>query len=181
MASLFGAVRSMVRGKRIEDFLNTGDGRLIDWTDEEILKMKRYNLQVELAKRNLEVKGNKKTLRQRLMNAVREEKEQKLAYEAMIESKRKAEADLEASGSIYVVGRGGEGQLGLDEGKTNRRRFRCIMSLRGKGIKMVKASNNMVMCLCDSGDVYGFGGGGTGHLCREIDRKLRISERRTER
>ena len=48
MASLFGAVRSMVRGKRIEDFLNTGDGRLIDWTDEEILKMKRYNLQVEL-------------------------------------------------------------------------------------------------------------------------------------
>ena len=103
MASLFGAVRSMVRGKRIEDFLNTGDGRLIDWTDEEILKMKRYNLQVELAKRNLEVKGNKKTLRQRLMNAVREEKEQKLAYEAMIESKRKAEADLEASGSIYVV------------------------------------------------------------------------------
>ena len=121
MASLFGAVKSMVRGKRIEDFLNTGDGRLIDWTDEEILKMKRYNLQVELAKRNLEVKGNKKTLRQRLMNAVREEKEQKLAYEAMIESKRKAEADLEASGSIYVVGRGGEGQLGLDEGKTNRR------------------------------------------------------------
>jgi len=182
MASLFGAVKSMVRGKRIEDFLNSGDGRLIDWTDEEILKMKRYNLQVELAKRNLEVKGNKKTLRQRLMNAVREEKEQKLAYEAMIESKRKAEADLEASGSIYVVGRGGEGQLGLDEqgGKTNRRRFRCIMSLRGKGIKNVVASNNMVMCLCDSGDAYAFGGGGTGHLCREIDRTKRISERRMD-
>ena len=37
----------------------------------------------------------------------------------------------------------------------------------GKGIKMIKASNNMVMCLCDSGDVYGFGEGSS----LKIDRK----------
>lgn len=180
MATLFGAVKSAIRGKRIQDYLDADDGRLVDWTDNEILDMKRFDLKVELAKRNLEVTGNKKALRERLMNAVREEKEQKLAYEAMIESKRKAEADLEASGSVYVVGLGKDGQLGLESGIRNRRRFRCIMSLRGKGVKSVHTSDNMVMCLCNSGDVWAFGGGGTGHLCQKVDRSLRISERRLQ-
>ena len=153
------------------------DGADVELTEQEVMELSRFDLKVELQKRNLETTGNKKALRARLKIAVRQEKEQKLAYEAMVEARRKAEMDMEAAGAVYAVGVNTMGQLGMGDHRP-RRRFRTIMETRGQGIHHVSCSLDTVFAVSESGDVYSWGGGGVELLGLDVDEDLTISEKR---
>ena len=82
------------------------------WDRIDVNKLSRKDLKAALLERDLDPKGSKKMLRLRLNQALQQEKEEELAYQAMAEARRRANAQLEADGAVYCVGLGSSGQLG---------------------------------------------------------------------
>lgn len=69
------------------------------------------------------------------MEAIERENEERLAYLAALEAERRAEAQLEESGSVYTCGVNVQGQLGQCD-VDPRRKFTVIRQLRGKGVRV---------------------------------------------
>jgi len=131
------------------------------WAEIDVHTLKTKELRAALEARGLNSKGHKKTLQARLQQSVYEEKEEELEYLAMVEASRRAEAALEESGSVYSVGLNRKGQLGLGD-RIDRNEFIVIKELRGKGIMQVCAGGDVSLALSENGNVFTWGGVGTG-------------------
>ena len=83
------------------------------WASIDMEAMSRLELKTALEARGLDVKGSKQQLIERLEQSIEEEKQAELEFLAMVEAQRRAEAALEESGSVYVIGTNTGGQLGL--------------------------------------------------------------------
>jgi alpha-tubulin suppressor-like RCC1 family protein len=157
---MFGAIKGFVKGDvRIPIIEDPTDENF--WETVDISAMTRTELVIALQSRGLNSKGNKKKLEERLTIVVREEKEEELAYLALLEARARQEAEQEAAGSVYTIGDGTLGQLaiGVSEKKTE---WQVLMETRGKGIKKLFAGVDGVFALSDNGEVFVWGGGGVG-------------------
>lgn len=131
------------------------------WADIDVKRLRIRELRAALEARGLSTKGNKRALQARLQQSVHEEKEEELEYLAMVEAARRAEAALEESGSVYTCGVNRKGQLGVGD-REERFIFTVVKRLRGKGIKQVSAGGDVAIALAENGNVFTWGGVGTG-------------------
>ena len=153
------------------------------WERIDVNKLSRKDLKNLLESRGLSAKGNKKGLRLRLHQAIQQEKEEELAFSAMVEARRRANAEAEASGSVYTCGTNVNGQLGQGD-REPRYDLTVLIPLRGKGINHVAVGGDAVFAVNEGGDVYAWGGGGVGPLCRgeveEGGKMAKISDQRMD-
>ena len=65
--------------------------------------MTQLELKIALDSRGLSTKGNKRKLQERLQIVVREEKEEELAYLALVQAKDRQEAEKEARFVVFLL------------------------------------------------------------------------------
>tara|TARA_B110000208_G_scaffold157442_1_gene191184 strand:+ start:211 stop:2007 length:1797 start_codon:yes stop_codon:yes gene_type:complete len=177
--SLFSKAREAKSTAAVED--DVGVEAPI-WERIDVNKLSRKDLKNLLESRGLSGKGNKKSLRLRLHQAIQQEKEEELAFSAMVEARRRANAEAEASGSVYTCGTNVNGQLGQGD-REPRFDLTVLIPLRGKGINHVAVGGDAVFAVNEGGDVYAWGGGGVGPLCRgegDGEKSAKISEQRRD-
>jgi len=131
------------------------------WANIDLNRMSRLDIKIALQARGLSTRGNKTKLRLRLEQSIEEEKQDELEFLAMVEAARRAEAALEEGGAVYACGDNRRGQLGVGDLR-ERPSFTVVRPLRSKGIASVHCGHDISLSLSEDGNVYSWGGGGTG-------------------
>jgi hypothetical protein len=108
------------------------------WDNLDIGKLSRYELRNHLAARDLSTKGRKRDLMIRLEESIQNDKAEAQALREAKEAFFRKEVDLEESGSVYAIGRNGDGQLGLGH-LEDVDEWSCLKELRGLAVKHVAA------------------------------------------
>ena len=131
------------------------------WANIDLNRMSRLDIKIALQARGLSTRGNKTKLRLRLEQSIEEEKQDELEFLAMVEAARRAEAALEEGGAVYACGDNRRAQLGVGDLR-GRESFNVVRPLRSKGIASVHSGHDISLALSEDGNVYSWGGGGTG-------------------
>lgn len=138
-----------------------------EWGSTEVLqkvasleKLKRAELRCHLDARDLDIRGNKKTMISRLRADLESERLRKIAYAEQLEAEFGMNKDIEERGSVYGVGCNAFGQLGLGDTEP-RRVFTVLEKTRGRGVVGL-AVNGCDSCFAMTADheVLAWGGGG---------------------
>lgn len=161
MASATGiGVLSKLKKKRDEAF------GFHEWGSTEVLqkvsleKLKRAELRCHLDARNLDIRGNKKTMVARLRADLEAERLRNIAYTEQLEAEFGMNRDIEERGSVYGVGCNTVGQLGL--GDTEPRGVLTVLEkTRGRGVvDLVVNGCDSCFALTADHEVLAWGGGG---------------------
>ena len=147
-------------GRKAND-IEWGDKRILQ--DRDLTKLTRAHLKRHLDARNEDMKGNRKTLIQRLEDSLEKERQLELQRAAEAEAKHRKIADLEEEGAVYSCGSNHRGQLGLGDFE-NRNKFTVIPETRGLGIQLVACRNDFVFAVSKAKETYCWGGGGVGPI-----------------
>lgn len=141
--------------------------RVVEWGNAEYIakigidNLTRRELRNHLEARDLDTKGTRLELLERLRASLADEQLHKFAYVETLDTEFRIEADLEERGSVYVVGLNNKGQLGLGDLEP-RRYFTVVPPIRGINIVYVHCGSDLCYAITEENDVYVFGGGGVG-------------------
>ena len=144
-----------------------GTAKIIEWGNADYINnigvenLSRRELRNHLEARDLETKGTRLELLERLRTSIADEQLNKFAYVETIDTEFLIEADKEERGSVYVVGNNSKGQLGVGDFEP-RLSFVVIPQLRGLGVNYIYAGQDMCYAVTEDHDVYVWGGGGVG-------------------
>ena len=147
------------RGATNEKVIEWGSADFINGIGVENLS--RRDLRNHLEARDLEPKGTRLELIERLRNSIADEELNKFAVVDALDTEFIIQKEIEERGSVYVIGSNTKGQLGLGDLEL-RRNWTPIKSLRGVNVNYVVAGADMVYAVTDEHDVYVWGGGGSG-------------------
>lgn len=159
---------SALKTKRQEESAG-GDVMEYEWGSAKVLneiditELPRQKLKNHLEARDLETKGNKQVLIDRLRESLEQERLQSIAYTEALEAEFKISKDLEERGSCYSVGSGHAGQLGHGD-LDNRNVFTPIAKTMGAAVVRVSTGYDLVYAITEDHDVLVWGGSGVGPM-----------------
>ena len=146
-----------------------GGHKVVEWGNADFINeigienLTRRDLRNHLDARDLEVTGNRLELLERLRESLADEQLSKFAYKETNDAEALIQAELEERGAVYCVGSNHKGQLGSGD-LQKRIHFTVVPQLRGLGVFVVTAAQDLVYCVTEQHDVYMWGGGGAAKI-----------------